>query len=169
MSKEEESYATVNLHRGLSLAIEIESRMNRVFEMLTTSEGLNAWWTDESVSNPKEGGIVTYVWNVDDGQIIGEGKYIAFQPPESFTVQWIKEDDRAIRNDGNNMRGATEPILQRFSLSSNDPTRTLLHLLDCGISMDSNYDDLFVGTAKGWVDCLRNLKRVSELDEPSSK
>lgn len=154
--------SSVIISRSFDVWVQIVVPIEMVFDALTTAAGLRSWWCSDAESDPRPGGAVKYVWQTGDEVIVGEGVYRKFVRPKEFEVQWLGLMGQPLKSDGNNIRGARWPTIERFELTANSPSNTRLHVHDPGINSDAKYDELHRNTMRGWVNSLANLKSVCE-------
>lgn len=163
MDKLERFREQVSITRSFNIRLHIDTLPENVFHMLTTADGLNAWWTDASAAAAREGGKVEYVWHVGNESVIGTGIYRKFRSPEYFEVEYLDWKNPLRQEEGFNFKDAYPgPVIHQYELRETEPGTTSLFIRTAGIYFGEKFDDLFEATRSGWLDSLANLKSVCE-------
>ena len=154
--------SAVKIYRAFDIRIEINAFIAKVFDTLTTSEGLNSWWTHESKADPREGGELNYVWHFGRKSVIGKARYRNFDLPHSFKVDYLEWIDHS-----GHFRNLTEnphdmPISQCYELHEISKNKTGVCIMTSGMKCNKIFDALYEGTYDGWINSLVNLKSVCE-------
>lgn len=122
----------------------IQASIGRVFEVLTTSEGWNAWFTDASVVD-REAGRMIFQWNdigPNHASAHDEGPILSLVPDREFVFQW---------------RPGVEPTTVAFRLSvAGQGVR--VDLVESGYTMHPKDLHALVDCAGGWGEALVLLK-----------
>ncbi len=124
----------------------------KVYEAITTLEGLAGWWTDDTTGDPRPGGVVKFRFPPGgfDMQVIAQraGEHVSWQvvdgPPEwvGTTVDWD------LRRDGEYTivlfahRGWAEPVEFMYHCSTKWATflMSMKSLVESGTGMPSPRD-----------------------------
>lgn len=158
----QELKSAVKIYRAFDIRIEINAFIAKVFDALTTSDGLNSWWTHDSKADPREGGKLKYIWNFGRKSVIGRARYRNFDLPHSFKVDYLEWIDHS-----GHFRNLTEnphdlPISQCYELHEISKNKTSVCILTSGMSCNKIFDALYEGMYDGWINSLVNLKSVCE-------
>lgn len=154
--------SAVNIYRAFDIRVEINAFIAKVFDALTTAEGLNSWWTDESKSDPREGGQIEYIWRFGDKSVIARAVYRSFNLPHAFEVEFLEWIDEAGRWNDFKTNPYEPPVTHCYQLQEETPTKTRLFLMTSGIKCGEEFDTAYQGTYEGWINSLANLKSVCE-------
>jgi uncharacterized protein YndB with AHSA1/START domain len=154
--------SAVRIYRAFDIRIEIDAVIAKVFDALTTSDGLNSWWTHDSKADPREGGELKYIWHFGRKSVIGRARYRSFDLPHSFKVDYLEWIDHS-----GHFRNLTEnphnlPISQCYELHEISKDKTSVCVLTSGMSCNKIFDALYEGMYDGWINSLVNLKSVCE-------
>ncbi len=154
--------SAVKIYRAFDIRLEINAFIAKVFDTLTTSEGLNSWWTDDSNADPREGGKIEYVWTFGDRSLIGKAIYRSFELPHSFEVEFLEWIDETGHFGKLKENPYDPPISHCIQLEEKSSKKTTLFLLTSGMKYDKAFDKLYEETYQGWINSLANLKSVCE-------
>ena len=161
----QELRSAVKIYRAFDIRIEIDAFIAKVFDALTTSDGLNSWWTHDSKADPREGGQLKYIWHFGRKSVIGKARYRSFDLPHSFKVDYLEWIDHSghFRNLTENAHDLS--ISQCYELHEISKTKTSVCILTSGMQCNKIFDALYEGTYDGWINSLVNLKSVCETGQ----
>lgn len=154
--------SSVKVYRAFDIRLEIEAFIAKIFDMLTTAEGLNSWWTDNSKTDPREGGKIEYVWKIGGKSLIAIATYRNFILPHYFEVEFLEWIDETGHSGKLKANPYDPPVSNYVQLQEKSPQKTTLSLMTSGMKYDREFDKLYEETYQGWVDSLANLKSVCE-------
>ncbi len=125
----------------------IKTTPKRVFDTLTSAEGWNAWFTDETTLNWNEDGTgeITLRWKAFGAQkqdFVDGGKIVEAKPNSSFVFQWCP---------------GVNVTTVRFTLTEYQDG-TLVRLKEDGYSTSEKDLIACVQCATGWGEALTLLK-----------
>jgi uncharacterized protein YndB with AHSA1/START domain len=157
--------SAVRIYRAFDIRINIDAFIARVFDALTSSAGLNSWWTHDSKSDPREGGEIEYIWRFGKKSVVGKARYRSFDLPHSFKVDYLEWIDHS-----GHFRNLTEnphdlPISQCYELHEISKNKTSVCILTSGMKCNKIFDAIYEGTHDGWINSLANLKSVCETGQ----
>ena len=72
------------LHR-----IGIKAPLSKVYQAVSTIEGLASWWTEETKGDAGKGGKITFTFTSPSGEIVGEMVMEVTKLAAPHTVAWI--------------------------------------------------------------------------------
>lgn len=154
--------SAVKVYRAFDIRLEIEAFIAKIFDTLTTSEGLNSWWTNDSKADPREGGKIEYVWKIGGKSLIAKATYRSFILPHYFEVEFLEWIDET-RHSGKLRENPYHPPVSNYvQLQELSPKKTTLSLMTSGMKCDEEFNKLYEETCQGWIDSLANLKSVCE-------
>lgn len=80
----------------------VRANREKVFEAMTTAEGLDGWFTKGTVMDRRPGGKITFKW-VDWGpdkiNATAEGPILELKVPERFVFQWWSDPSTTVEID----------------------------------------------------------------------
>ncbi|HEX9745961.1 MAG TPA: SRPBCC domain-containing protein [bacterium] len=126
-------------------SVYIKASPETVYRTITTSEGWNAWFTDEARIDPKPGGEIYFKWeNVGCDNLTFEdhGPVLEAIPNEKFVFKWNP--------------GVTQTTCT-FILNPQDDG-TLISFTEEGYTEDPKDLQMLVECATGWGEALTLLK-----------
>lgn len=162
MDKIKNLRSAVKIYRAFDIRIEINSFIAKVFDALTTAKGLNSWWTDNSKVDPREGGRIEYIWHFGEKSLTAKAIYRNFELPHSFKVEYLEWIDEVEFFGKVKENPFHPPTSQCYELHAESNNKTKLFILTSGMKYGKEFDHLFEGTYKGWINSLANLKSVCE-------
>lgn len=162
MDKIKDLKSAVKIYRAFDIRLEINAFIAKVFDALTTTEGLNSWWTDDSKVDPREGGKIEYIWYFGDKSLIGKAIYRNFELPHSFKVEYLEWIDDVEYFGKTKENPFHPPTSQCYELHAIPNDKTKLFILTSGMEYGKKFDGLYKGISQGWVNSLANLKSVCE-------
>jgi uncharacterized protein YndB with AHSA1/START domain len=127
----------------------INAESSRVYEMLTTAAGWDAWFTQGTEVDPRPGGRIRFRWvdwAVDHYNTEGGGPVLEATPPRRFVFQWTPGDSTTtVALDLQPLGGGT--VVQVVKSGHTASERDLAALVEC---------------AAGWGEALALLKMYLE-------
>ena len=154
--------SAVKIYRSFDIRVEIEAFIAKVFDALTTAEGLNSWWTDDSKADPREGGKVEYVWKIGSKSLTAKAIYRTFILPHYFEVEFLEWIDETGHSGKSRENPYHPPVSNYVQLHEKSPKTTGLSLMTSGMKNQTEFDKLYQETYQGWINSLANLKSVCE-------
>ncbi|QEE17545.1 SRPBCC domain-containing protein [Promethearchaeum syntrophicum] len=127
----------------------IRGDIGKIFTLLTTSEGLNEWFTAESFVAKSPGGRVYFKWtsdrnNITQGIIEDEGKVLEREFPNHFKFNWHPD----------NSSYATTVTYELIE----SPKGIIVRVSESGFHNTESGRKAFMGCATGWGEALTLLK-----------
>lgn len=126
-------------------SVYIEAPIEKVYQTLTTSEGWDAWFTDGTEIELKEGGSIRFRWkNFGVGHYSTEdgGQILEITPNKKFVFQWSP---------------ASSPTTVSFNLEKLG-TGTKILFIETGYPASEKDLKACIGCAVGWGEALTLLK-----------
>ena len=143
----------------------IRGDIKKIFMLVTTSEGLNQWFTSESFVANSPGGRIYFKWtsdrnNITQGIIEDEGKVLEIESPYHFKFNWHPD----------NSSYATT-VTYELSESS---TGILVSVSEFGFHNTESGRKALMGCATGWGEAITLLKfyvehGITYISEPTKK
>ncbi|OWY21150.1 hypothetical protein BVG80_14150 [Sphingobacteriales bacterium TSM_CSM] len=131
---------------SITHSVYIHAPVQRVFETLTTAQGWNAWFTQNTTLQSHKGGSIVFRW--ENWGVAGEtlqdsGMVQEIQPPNLFAFTW-------------HPCGTETTVV--FTLAAHENTGTILRVTETGHTHIQTLTDC----ACGWGEALTLLKMYLE-------
>lgn len=125
--------------------INIAASPRTVWNQLTTSEGLKAWWADDARVDATSGGRIVLTTEGDDGEPLEErGTFLEARPTRKLEIKWDPGSP-----------GPTAGSRVKFQLAR-DGEETRVSLIHTGGFLDE--DEVFQRFDKEWRTALKALR-----------
>jgi uncharacterized protein YndB with AHSA1/START domain len=127
----------------------IKAPIDKVYDSITTSEGLDSWFTNGAEVERKPGGWIYFRWTserseITEGIIEDEGPVIEVEIPKKFVFQWSPD---------NKMYTTTvELTFEEFEVG------TRITVREEGFQETPEGRKAMIGCATGWGEALTMLK-----------
>lgn len=154
--------SAVKIYRAFDIRLEIDAFIAKIFDTLTTAEGLNSWWTDDSKVDPRDGGKIEYIWKIGGRSLIAKAIYRSFVLPHSFEVEFLEWIDETGHSGKSQENPYDPPVSNYVQLQEKSPKKTALSIMTSGMKYDKEFDKMYEETYQDWIDSLANLKSVCE-------
>lgn len=158
--------SAIKIYRAFDIRLEIDAVIAKVFDALTTADGLNSWWTDDSKVDPRKEGKIEYVWHFGKKSIAIKAIYRHFDLPHGFKVEYLEWIDEVGRFQEDLY---APPISQCFELHAKYNNKTNLSIVTSGLKHEKKFDKLYDDSYQSWVNSLANLKSVCETGKDLRK
>ena len=125
----------------------VRSPRERVWQALTTGEGLDGWFTAGAEVDPRPGGRIVFRWRdwgVDRYTGEDAGSVLEAEPPERFVFQW-------------HPGGPTYATTVTLTLET-VPDGTVVRVVERGFADTAPGLRTLIGNATGWGEALTLLK-----------
>ncbi len=126
--------------RSITSSIDISATPERVWEMLSTGEGLSRWFPIEARVTPGEGGEVWFSWG--EKVMEGSSKIVSWEPPRRLVTQWGQMQDE-------------------FMIEGKGGVSTLT-IVSSGFGEGDEWDAMLDSVSTGWSFELGGLKHAIE-------
>jgi uncharacterized protein YndB with AHSA1/START domain len=140
--------------RDLSEEIEIHASIEDVWKALTDAEELTRWFPLEAKVRSGVGGTIWMSWR---NEYQFEWKINKWKPNQHLRSVYEQPGDSKT---GPGDR-PSQPMIVDYHLSSRGD-KTVLRLVQSGFSADTEWDELFDATHRGWQTCLWVLQQYLE-------
>ena len=125
--------------RTLEKELFIKASPERVFQALTTKEGLEHWFLRKAEVDLRPGGAIRFEWGPGMAEV---GKILILEPPHRISYSWEALEP--------------SPTTITFELTAEDDG-TRLHLTHTGIGEGEDWDNYYTSVNGGWNEHLQNL------------
>lgn len=68
--------------------ISVDASSRAVWDLLTTVEGVTAWWCDEARLDPRDGGRIVIGRTVDEAKVEDRGVFHQVRPTRAIEIRW---------------------------------------------------------------------------------
>ena len=131
----------------------IRAPIAKVYEALTTSKGLDAWFTKGAKVDQEEGGQIYFRWelqraNVTGGVVEDGGRILKRNVPDIFSFEWHPD----------NSSYATTVTLTFESIDEG----TIVKVTETGFQDTPSGRKALIGCATGWGEALTMVKYYLE-------
>lgn len=139
----------IEVPRQIKFATVVRADARRVFEAISTAEGLDGWFTTGSELDPTPGGRICFRWSdwgVDRYSGEAEGIVHAIEPPHRFNFEW--------------QTGTVDPKMRTtVELSLEEDIRgTIVRVRESGFPDTPEGLRAFYDNTGGWAEALTLLK-----------
>ena len=125
----------------------IKAPPEKVYDIITSGDGWNAFFTYSTEVNPKPGGRIVFRWKnwgPDFYNVEAEGKVLKADKPRRFAFEWYPV-------------GVDNPTTVTFRLKA-EYGGTVIHLSEDGYPDTQDGRDMILECACGWGEALTLLK-----------
>lgn len=125
----------------------IAAPVERVFEVITSAGGWNAFFTTDMKLEPRPGGQCNFAWRnwgPDNYSTTARGEVVAIEPPHLFSFRWYPI-------------GPDQPTTIRFELTA-AAGGTVVTLTESGYTDTADARKMILECSSGWGEALTLLK-----------
>ena len=151
--------------RSIERTIEINAPAEKVWKALTDAQELMRWFPLDARVTPGKGGTIYFSWGPpyqgsNEIQIWEQNRHlrIADNWSEHSQGEKVQETEKDI----------PAQVAMDFELE-NAGSKTILRLVHSGFGADTDWEDEFDATSRGWIFELNNLKHYLENHEGSTR